>query len=52
MQQFTGRDGKVEYLLTVYEDGTRELATRSVGGSSWGAPTYLDEIPVLAQVPC
>ena len=31
---------KTEYLLTVWDDGTHELATRS-GFGSWGPPVTL-----------
>ena len=45
MELFTGKDTEVEYLLTVHDDGTRELATRPLGGARWGPPTTLTVIP-------
>lgn len=30
-----------EYLLTVWPDGTHELATRRDGGATWGPPMTL-----------
>lgn len=42
MDLFTGTDDTsgVEYLLTIYPDGTAEIATRAAGWpGSWGPPT-------------
>lgn len=50
---FLGRDAEMEYLLTVYSDGTRTLATRPLDGGSrvrWSPPITL--APEPAEVPC
>lgn len=50
MDQFTGSDTEVDYLLTIHDDGTPELAMRPTGGARWSAPVNLTAIP--AETPC
>ena len=38
---YVGTDGVNEFLLTVWEDGTRELATRPHPGATWSPPVVL-----------
>lgn len=38
---YVGTDGEREYLLTIWDDGTREIATRPNPGSTWGPPVTL-----------
>lgn len=48
-EQLHGNDGTTETLVTIWGDGTAEVATRPLGGSqSWGAPTT---VRLIAQEP-
>lgn len=38
-------DDGTEYLLTTWDDGTRELAVRAPGMGTWGAPVELNPTP-------
>ncbi len=38
---YVGTDGQQEYLLTVWDDGTREVATRPHSCATWGPPVEL-----------
>lgn len=52
MDLFTGTDDTagVEYLLTLYPDGTGELATRAAGWpGSWSAPVRVHRIDENGQ---
>jgi hypothetical protein len=41
-----GNDGLTEYLLTTYDDGTQELATRPLlSTQTWSPPTQLVAVP-------
>lgn len=45
---FVGQDAEMAYLLTVWADGTRQLATRPVDGGTrarWSAPITLAPEP-------
>ena len=50
---FTGTDGDTAFLLTIWDDGTHELATRPAGAGTsvrWSPPTTLTPVPALAEV--
>lgn len=38
---YVGSDGEQEYLLFVWDDGTRQIATRPHPGATWGPPVEL-----------
>jgi len=38
---YVGTDGHQEWLLTIWEDGTHQLATRPNPGCTWGPPVEL-----------
>ena len=42
---YEGSDGQTSYLLTVWPDGSHEIATRPVGsGATWSPPVTLAEV--------
>lgn len=45
MKLFKGTDGTIEYLLTEYDDGGREVAVRVPGGG-WSPPIVVDAVDV------
>lgn len=48
---FLGHDSEMEYLVTKWDDGTLELATRPVNTSArWSPPVTLQSEPV--EVTC
>lgn len=48
---YTGTDGELDYLLTVFDDGLTTVATRTAGSNDrWGPPVTLRDTPIEEPV--